>query len=294
MSLNHPQLSVIIPTWNRSGLVCEAIESALAQRPGEVEVIVVDDASADDTAQVVMRRFGSRVRLLRKGLRGGAAAGRNAGVRLANGELVAFLDSDDLWLPGKLDAELEVLEEFPVADGVISDNIHFKEGKVSERTRFEKNGLLAASGGQVCWMRDYPRIWTSLSPVSTCSMTLRRGVLSRLGECLFAEDIVSHEDWEMEIRVFHMCSIAVLPKVWSHVREYDDGTRIGRVPSGRARNRTQEIEHLRGRLTVLERSLGLQGLDRKVVNGLERSRIETVRQLDQYEALEGDAENGHR
>src|ERR687895_561679 len=98
------RLSVIIPAWNRAHLVCDAINSALDQRSGEVEVIVVDDASTDDTAGLLTRIYGDRVRLLRLLNRAGAGAARNAGFALATGEFVAFLDSDDVWLPGKFDA----------------------------------------------------------------------------------------------------------------------------------------------------------------------------------------------
>src|SRR5215207_10106690 len=86
-----PLLSVVIPTWNRARLVCEAVESALAQSPGGVEVIVVDDGSTDGTGEVLARRFGSRVRVLRQASRRGPGAARNAGVREARGHLLAFL-----------------------------------------------------------------------------------------------------------------------------------------------------------------------------------------------------------
>jgi glycosyltransferase involved in cell wall biosynthesis len=124
-------LSVVIPTRNRVRLVCEAIESALNQRIGQVEVIVVDDGSTDDTASMLARSFASRIELVRLPTRRGAGAARNAGVRLARGELVAFLDDDDLWLPGKLDAELSVFERFPDAEAVVSDSLMFVEGQAA-------------------------------------------------------------------------------------------------------------------------------------------------------------------
>src|SRR4030095_4986969 len=100
--MTRPLLSVVIPTRNRAHLVCEAIESALAQRPGQVEVIVVDDGSTDDTATLLDRTYGSHIHLLSLPERRGAGAARNAGVRLATGELLGFLDDDDLRLTGKL------------------------------------------------------------------------------------------------------------------------------------------------------------------------------------------------
>src|SRR2546423_12851996 len=156
--MESPLLSVVIPTWNRARLVGEAVESALAQMDGRVEVIVVDDGSTDDTAGELARRFGTRVNVLRMPRRGGIGAARNAGAREASGELVAFLDSDDLWLPGKLDAELRVFERFPDAEAVVSDSLTFEE-QAAERTRFEGNGLLAATGGRGRLLGEGPWLW---------------------------------------------------------------------------------------------------------------------------------------
>jgi glycosyltransferase involved in cell wall biosynthesis len=276
-----PLLSVVIPTWNRAHLVCEAIESALSQRAGRVEVIVVDDGSTDDTANVLAQSFGSQIRLLRSARRRGAGAARNAGARLASGQLVAFLDSDDLWLPGKLDAELRALERFPEAEAVVSDSLNFLEGQAEEHSRFALNGLFAASQGQVRWMNECRWLWTnSQNGVATCSITLRREVLARLGETLFAEDLMCCEDWEFEMRVYHLCRVIVLPEVWARVQRFDDGARLpGRARPGKSPTREQEIGLLRSRLTVMERSGWLSGLDAHLAVELERYRGDTARQL---------------
>ena len=78
--VSRRRLSVVIPTWNRAGLVVEAVESALGQEGGDVEVIVVDDGSTDGTVEVIERRFGKSVKLLRMATRSGAGAARNEGV----------------------------------------------------------------------------------------------------------------------------------------------------------------------------------------------------------------------
>jgi glycosyltransferase involved in cell wall biosynthesis len=219
-------LSVVIPTWNRADLVCEAVASALEQRDGRVEVIVVDDGSTDGTADALARRFGSGVRVLRSRRRRGAGAARNAGARLASGELLAFLDSDDLWLRGKLDAELLALERFPGAEAVVSDSLNFIEGRAEDESRFARNGLLAATEGRARLMSECRWLWTnSQNGVATCSITLRREVLARLGETLFAEDLACCEDWEFEMRVYHMCSVVVLPEVLASVRRFGGGSR---------------------------------------------------------------------
>jgi glycosyltransferase involved in cell wall biosynthesis len=278
--VSTPLLSVVIPTWNRAHIVCEAIESALNQRPGQVEVIVVDDGSTDNTADVLARSFGSRIHVLRMPRCGGAGAARNAGIRLASGKLIACLDSDDLWLPGKLDAELRVLERFPDAEAVISDSLSFMEGQAEDRTRFMLNGLLAAAEGQVRWLSECKWLWTnSENTVATSSITLRRSVLARMGRPLFGEDLVYCENWEFELRVYHLCRVVVLPEVWLQVRSFDDGTRVGRPLTQRTRTREQQIVLLRDRLKVMERSHWLTGLDADLAAELERFRDDTACQL---------------
>ena len=278
--MTRPLLSVIIPTRNRARLVCEAIESALSQRPEQVEVIVINDASTDETANVLAEVFGSRIKVLTMPHRHGAGAARNAGVRLATGELLAFLDDDDLWLPGKLDAELRVFESFPDADAVVSDGLTFTQGVVHEQSFFERNGLLAATQGQVRWANECPWLWTnSLNGVAMCSITVRRGVLEGLGEPWFAEDLISCEDWELEMRIYNRCRVAVLPEVLAWVRRLDDGVRIGRAAPGKPPTREEQIGMLRDRLTVMERSHWLRGLSADLAAELERFRNDTTRQL---------------
>jgi glycosyltransferase involved in cell wall biosynthesis len=103
----NPDVSVIIPTYNRSGMVVEAVMSVTAQRDVSFEVIVVDDGSEDDTIERLRAGFAddSKIRIASIPHRGVAAA-RNFGVAMARAEFVAFLDSDDLWMPDKLARQL--------------------------------------------------------------------------------------------------------------------------------------------------------------------------------------------
>ena len=282
--MTTPLLSVVIPTWNRARLVCEAVESALSQRVGKVEVIVVDDGSTDDTANLLTRKFGSRICLLRLPTRGGVSAARNAGVPLASGDLLAFLDSDDLWLPGKLDAELRVLEQFPDAEAVVSDSLLFVEGQADDRSRFARTGLLAAAEGQVRWVNECQWLWTnSMKAVQMSSMILRRTALAHIEGTLFAEDLLWCEDWEFQMRIYHRCRVAVLPEVWTWARCLDDGARLGRWDPGKPRTREQEIGLLRDRLKVVERSHWLRGLRADLAAELERFREDNLRQLARLE-----------
>jgi glycosyltransferase involved in cell wall biosynthesis len=254
--VSHGRLSIVIPTWNRARLVGEAVESALGQEGGDLEVIVVDDGSTDGTAETIERKFGNRVKLLRMATRSGVGAARNEGVRQATGDLLAFLDSDDIWLPGKLKAELNVFERFPGAEAIVSDSRFIVDGQFIGTSRFAENGALAATGGRCQWVDDSPWLWTiSSNGVSTCGITLCRRAVTKLGQPLFATDLDSCEDWELEVRLYQKCHVVALPEVWSHVRWIHDGTRIGRACPGQPRSREQEIGLLRDRLTVIERSI---------------------------------------
>lgn len=109
--MNVPIITVVIPTHNRAALLFEAVRSVLDQGFSDREIIVVDDGSTDETPAVA-GAFGDAIRYVRQENRGPGAA-RNHGIRLARGRYVAFLDSDDLFLPGKLAAQVACFEERP-------------------------------------------------------------------------------------------------------------------------------------------------------------------------------------
>jgi glycosyltransferase involved in cell wall biosynthesis len=101
-----PDLTVIVPTHNRSRLLRQALLSVLWQRDVDLEVIVVDDGSSDDTASVVSGLRDARIRMVRHRVPRGVSAARNQGIGEARGDWVAFLDDDDLWAPEKLAEQL--------------------------------------------------------------------------------------------------------------------------------------------------------------------------------------------
>ncbi len=105
-------VSVVIPTFNRAHLIGAALRSVLVQTRQPDEILVIDDGSTDETEALVRREFGERVRYIRQP-NAGAAAARNHGMRLATGDLIAFLDSDDFWLPTKLEQQVAFLEAHP-------------------------------------------------------------------------------------------------------------------------------------------------------------------------------------
>ena len=147
-------ISVIIPAWNRAREVCRAIDSALAQTRPPLEVIVVDDGSTDETPEV-LARYGDRIRALRQENQGVAAA-RNAGIAAARGDLLAFLDSNDAWLPRKLELQAARIDADPEL-GLVHCGVDFEgsgirldgiEGSVaSEILRLDRSVIIAHGSG---------------------------------------------------------------------------------------------------------------------------------------------------
>src|SRR5918996_212462 len=119
------KVSVVIPTYNYGRYLPEAVESVLHQTFPDLEVIVVDDGSTDDTRELI-GRFGDKVCYIYQRNQGLPAA-RNTGIRAARGEYVGFLDSDDLWLPGKLALQVPRLDSRQAVGLVYADALFFSD-----------------------------------------------------------------------------------------------------------------------------------------------------------------------
>lgn len=107
--LNQPLVSVVIPTYNRAALVQTAIDSVFAQSYPRLEIIVVDDGSSDDTGAILATRYGQEIQYFWQENQGESVA-RNKGIAAAHGEYIALLDSDDQWLPMKIERQVEAME----------------------------------------------------------------------------------------------------------------------------------------------------------------------------------------
>jgi len=190
--MNHPFVSTIIPTFNRSNIIGQAIESALAQDWPNHEVIVVDDGSTDDT-ECVCKKFGSLIVYVKQ-TNGGVSSARNRGIQLAQGEFIAFLDSDDLWMPRKLSLQMEqMLANSEIA--VCSTHVaHVPPRTVSPD--FAKTG---APWKNLFWRGDS---W------ETSTIVTRKVLLRKIGG--FREDITHYEDRDCWLRLLFFgtyCSV---------------------------------------------------------------------------------------
>ena len=162
-------VSVIIPTFNRAHLLEQAIHSVINQTVGDFEIVVVDDGSSDGTRDMV-KRFGDRVRFFRQE-HGGLNVARNLGLSKAQGEYIALLDDDDLWLPFKTEVQLAVINRFPEIAYVFSDFTIFSENGSSV-----PNGLSTWHKNSLSWDKILPQSHSGIElglPVSSTGTDCR-------------------------------------------------------------------------------------------------------------------------
>ena len=181
-----PLVSVIIPTYNRRAMVQEAVDSVLAQTCSDFELIVVDDGSEDGTAES-LARYGSAMRIYSQP-RGGVAAARNRGAERAAGLYLAFLDSDDLWLPRKLEVQIAFMRERPWVQICQTEEIWIRRGaRVNPKKKHRK-----PSG-------DIFRASLELCLVSPSAVMMRRELFDAVGG--FDETLPACEDYDLWLRV---------------------------------------------------------------------------------------------
>ena len=138
-----PKVSVVIPTRNRAAFLQAAIQSVLNQTFQDFEIIVVDDASADQTAQVIQSFTDPRINYIRHETNKGQGVTRNDGINQASGEYVALLDDDDEWLPEKLEKQVRLLDSSPSKVGLVYTGFCKVDGsskRVINRVIPEKRG----------------------------------------------------------------------------------------------------------------------------------------------------------
>lgn len=133
-----PKVSVVIPTRNRADMLYRAIRSVLEQSYGDFEIIVVSDASEDNTEEVVMSFDDSRIHYIRHEEAKGASAARNTAMRVAKGEYIAFLDDDDEWMPNKLEVQVPVIENTGTEVGLVYGWMEYFENGKSAGVRAPK------------------------------------------------------------------------------------------------------------------------------------------------------------
>jgi glycosyltransferase involved in cell wall biosynthesis len=223
-----PLVSVVVPTYNRAEYIAETIASILEQSYANIEIIVIDDGSTDDTRNVV-RPFEPRIRYVwQENAERGAS--RNHGLRLARGEYIAFLDSDDLWLPTKVQEGVHFLQAHPEIGLVYTDALQIdSEGR--ELRLLRANGPSGHVTDKLL-EKNFVSIGTHLT---------RTALVNEIGGYREERQLSGSEDWEMWVRLSLRTQFAYLPNATSKLRTHSANTMTDAGAMHRSMSRAAEL-----------------------------------------------------
>jgi len=222
---NSPIVSVIIPTYNRTKLLERAVNSVLRQTYKELELIIVNDSSKDETEKVIKKYADDRIKYICHQKNLGGPAARNAGIRAAKGEYVALLDDDDEWFPEKLEKQVKHFSEVSNKVGLVYSGFEVIDmnGNVIHKTYPKFKGNL--------YMRLLERSMIGGSSVPL----IKRACFEKVG--LFDKSLKSCQDWDMWMRIAKYYEFDFVPeiltKIYSHFHQISSD--YSRMIPGRTR-----------------------------------------------------------
>jgi glycosyltransferase involved in cell wall biosynthesis len=188
MKNNHqkPLISAIIPTFNRGWIVCQAVESVLDQNYPNIETIVIDDGSTDDTAKK-LSPYLNRITYIKQENKGVSAA-RNLGIKKSSGQYTAFLDSDDLWEKNKISCQIDFFQKKPEAMICQTEEIWIRNGKrVNPKYKHKKlSGMIFEPSLELCL-------------VSPSAVMMKKELFDMAG--FFDETLPACEDYDLWLRI---------------------------------------------------------------------------------------------
>lgn len=190
-----------MPTYNREKTIKKAIESVLDQTYENFELIVIDDASCDNTKKVIENYTDNRIKYIYCKRNSGANVARNIGMTNADGEYLAFLDSDNRWIPEKLQKQMELFESEPDVAMIFSAFNYIENGKVSLKPRslipFEE-------------FDDLKRVLQINNVVDTSTMIIKKECIEDVG--VFDEEMPRLQDYEFAIRISERYKTKFIPE----------------------------------------------------------------------------------
>jgi glycosyltransferase involved in cell wall biosynthesis len=229
-----PLISVVLPTFNRERLLPRAINSVLNQTYKNLELIIVDDGSTDNTEAIVKGYSDTRIRYYKQELNKGGSAALNVGIKLASGELISFQDSDDEWLPEKLERQVRKFSEVGDDVGVIYCGYEL----VFDRTKEVVSRSIPDEKGNV-----YKRMFIGCI-TGTITVIARASCFEKTG--LFDEKIQSYYDWDMWIRVAKYYKFDYVPEILA--KAYIHGKQNSTNLELRIKNKEKILEKYREEL----------------------------------------------
>ena len=227
-SEDRPTVSVVIPTYNRANFLPATIQSVLDQTFSDFEILVIDDGSTDNTDQIVRQISDDRVIYIRQSHSGLPAVGRNKALAHARGRYIAFLDSDDLWLPQKLARQVKYMDSHPNIAMTYTNAYAF----TNDPDKFNPTSILSARQG----MSGY--IFEELygNPVIlNLTVMIRSDVVSQVG--MFDENpqLKANEDYEYWVRIAFRYQISYIDESLALYRQHPAGISKAAVATNRAK-----------------------------------------------------------
>ncbi len=189
---NLPLVSIILPTYNCAAFLPHSIGTILLQTYNSYEIIVIDDGSTDNTKEV-LHPFMQRIKYIRLEQNKGLPTARNIGIRSAQGKYIAFIDADDLWLPEKLQTDIEYFETHSEVSMIYSKHINIDE----KGDDLDGNTKRQLPSGNI-----FTQLFSEQNFIITSSVVVRKEVFETTG--LFDEQLFNCQDWDMWLRIaFH-------------------------------------------------------------------------------------------
>lgn len=208
MSSKGPLISVIIPTFNKAQFIEEAVESVLGQSYRNLEIIVVDDGSTDNTRDV-LKKYQNNIAYVSQNNNGPSSA-RNYGIRTARADHIAFLDSDDVWFPEKLEAQMEVMSRNQTV-GLVGCGAY----TIDSEGRIQKEYISEKYHTRQEVLRDLQTRKISFNP---SIVLVKRACIDRVGG--FKDGLHYGEDWDLWLRIAKHYEIEFIRKALVKVRKY--------------------------------------------------------------------------
>jgi glycosyltransferase involved in cell wall biosynthesis len=242
--MDEPLVSVIVPLLNAQEFIRETLDSILAQTYKNLEIIVINDGSTDDSESIALS-YGTKIHYISQNPSGNPAAPRNVGLRVCRGDLITFLDADDILLPDKIERQVEFLKRNPLVSIVLTDYINFSPNVECSVSHFRtcpnlSRVLQKTSPTEDCILDAQLARWILLREnfSITNSLLVRRELIKRTGE--FDESVTPSEDFDLMCRIVMREKIGIVNYIGFRRRLHENNTTRNRYKVLRGLIRSRE------------------------------------------------------